>query len=404
METIDEDSLVEILKEKLGDGFLPVKTRTIKDNKIHVVLFRSIHLESVPNLVDDTTELLVLSWKDYFSSVASNAPIPTYKVNDVVETILLDEDESRHHIMKYFPTITKISSLYYESTQSKGEIIITYDDKNGDFIRIAGCSDHKQGIVDGFELSIINAKQIRKLLETTINDQALLVFNDKVFGIGQSHNMRFSFTITGHLEWQLNEYVMTDNVSKRDDVRSKQLLRFKHGAYYLPFMTEMQQWYIKNAVHKSEKSERDKVYRIIDTIIKEENLCKFKHGTLLMILGDAEQEVERLCKMKRGIFIERLSIFDGIDKICPLCMIDGALFIDNDGICHGIGIILDGEAIIPGTPARGARYNAAKTYIARCFYNKPNIINAYAVIISQDGNIDIISTYHDEIKNDIVAS
>jgi hypothetical protein len=79
-----------------------------------------------------------------------------------------------------------------------------------------------------------------------------------------------------------------------------------------------------------------------------------------------------------------------------LCSIDGALFLDKDGRCHGIGIVLDGKAYIDGTPARGARYNSAKTYIFDCAEKD---IEAYALIISADGNYDILSSHDDEFKS-----
>ena len=43
--------------------------------------------------------------------------------------------------------------------------------------------------------------------------------------------------------------------------------------------------------------------------------------------------------------------------------IDGAVLLDSHGVCHSIGVILDGIATNKGTSARGARYNSAVRYV-----------------------------------------
>jgi len=102
------------------------------------------------------------------------------------------------------------------------------------------------------------------------------------------------------------------------------------------------------------------------------------HGTTLVISADAENEAERLSGTT-GIL--------PVDLTGPVMKsassIDGAILVDVSGRCHGIGVILDGEAKAPPNPERGARYNSAVRY---CGSRK----GCVAVVISDDGSVDVL--------------
>lgn len=70
----------------------------------------------------------------------------------------------------------------------------------------------------------------------------------------------------------------------------------------------------------------------------------------------------RLCGYERGIGIKQINLFNNLDLIDNITCIDGAIIMDQNCICCGIGMILYGKAIIPRNPARGARYNSAVNY------------------------------------------
>lgn len=61
-----------------------------------------------------------------------------------------------------------------------------------------------------------------------------------------------------------------------------------------------------------------------------------------------------------------------LDKslIRNVASIDGAILLDSTGICHSIGVILDGIATEKGRSDRGARYNSAVRYVEN---NKKNV-------------------------------
>jgi hypothetical protein len=113
--------------------------------------------------------------------------------------------------------------------------------------------------------------------------------------------------------------------------------------------------------------------------------CDQKHGTTFIISSGAIQEAERL---QHQCF--RLSPLPLTPALLPsLTDIDGAVLLDVDGICHAIGVILDGRVGVQGTivgnRGRGARYNSAVRYAAdekcpRCLI----------IVRSEDGMLNFI--------------
>ena len=113
-----------------------------------------------------------------------------------------------------------------------------------------------------------------------------------------------------------------------------------------------------------------------------------KHGTLIVI-GNTDvikSETNRLCDFNRGIKIHKFDLFKNLDIVNNIASIDGAIMMDTNCCCYGIGVILDGEAIIQGNSERGARYNSAINYIEN---RKKHGQDLVAVIISEDKTLDI---------------
>jgi hypothetical protein len=64
--------------------------------------------------------------------------------------------------------------------------------------------------------------------------------------------------------------------------------------------------------------------------------------------------------------------------------IDGTILADPQGVCHAIGVILDGQAVDESTPSRGARYNSALRYVAA------GSVPRMAFVISEDRTLDVV--------------
>jgi DNA integrity scanning protein DisA with diadenylate cyclase activity len=69
-----------------------------------------------------------------------------------------------------------------------------------------------------------------------------------------------------------------------------------------------------------------------------------------------------------------------------LTAIDGSVLLDTQGVCHAIGVILDGIAKEQqGDPSRGARFNSAVRYVGSRAAR-----SCVVVVISEDGRVDVI--------------
>jgi hypothetical protein len=104
-----------------------------------------------------------------------------------------------------------------------------------------------------------------------------------------------------------------------------------------------------------------------------------KKGTMVVISRHAAEEAKRLATQATPIAPQALSPA----LVRQLTGIDGAVLQDAHGVCHAIGVILDGQATDEGNPAQGARYNSAIRYVTSAAGD------ALAIIISEDGSFDI---------------
>ena len=105
-----------------------------------------------------------------------------------------------------------------------------------------------------------------------------------------------------------------------------------------------------------------------------------RHGTMVVVSDGAREEALRLASQATPIQPTTLGDYEMIRKITA---IDGAVLLDPSGVCHAIGVILDGLACATGTPARGARFNSAVRYVDSTKHA------TVAVVISEDGGVDV---------------
>ena len=166
--------------------------------------------------------------------------------------------------------------------------------------------------------------------------------------------------------------------------------------------------YYARAIRRTDKIDKS-VLSIIDDLftVQEsikltkivEKLCNQKHGTMLVVSSIAREEAIRLGSLKRAIEIKDFDLSDlSANEVIALSSIDGCIISDSNGTCTAFGAILDGDASISTDIARGARYNSALTYIQKM---KEVGVKALAVIISEDGSIDAVSTANIESKKDM---
>jgi hypothetical protein len=108
-----------------------------------------------------------------------------------------------------------------------------------------------------------------------------------------------------------------------------------------------------------------------------------RYGALVVIAEGAHEEAARLAN--QGAALEPRFLTDEMaDRVMQ---IDGAVLLDPGGLCHAVGVILDGTAAPDvGSPARGARFNSAARYVHTA--DRP----AIAIVVSEDGTVEVIGS------------
>ena len=264
-----------------------------------------------------------------------------------------------------FSFANTIAAERYEGEGSKGRLII--------------CAiDHPDILVEvklKVPIKILNHRGIRKLLEISGAEMALLCDVETVWGLGTTLNTYqsnlenlFEIRFAEHYTWEL---VHAENI----------MLHVKYRRPRLP----------------KERFDRELFYDYVDRFFKVDQktvellseavaaAVEQRHGTMLIITPEAEAETNRL--KAESTAIEKIIVSEKI--ISHVSSVDGAILISPDGYIHSFGVILDGESSKNGNSARGARFNSAIRYIDG--KNNRNI-NCLALIVSEDGYVDLYPT------------
>ena len=217
-----------------------------------------------------------------------------------------------------------------------------------------------------YPLEIHNVRQIRKLLELTAGDNYLISKKGKVVGVGGLLENCEIIRFNGHQRWSYFN-------------GNREILSYKVGKYSL-FSDDEKSYALQLPAGFICKDNKKHFNHIINDIKNQ------RHGAILIITDGAQGEVERLRKLNRGYAITPVDLKQGDGKklLSSMTSIDGAIIVDTNFICFGIGMILDGIAVKPGLSSRGSRYNSSKCYVD----NKERGKYA-AVIISEDDTVDI---------------
>lgn len=249
--------------------------------------------------------------------------------------------------------VTRISQRPYEGTGAAGRLVLARPDHPAVEVvaRLAR------------PVLLESARGVRKLLETTDDDVALLVHEEGVFGLGRVSDIDaedvFEITVIGHATWELNH-------------RGVGLLRVSYGVPALPspiFDTSR----LLDAIDRTlgDKAKGEALLPLVHAA------AAARHGTTLVISATAPAEAARLSGQATLVEPRELTP----DLLAHFSKIDGAVLVDTEGICFAIGVILDGKAEGEGDPARGARFNSAVRY------QRSAPAPSVAVVVSEDGDV-----------------
>ena len=288
--------------------------------------------------------------------------------SDFVSSIISAVCESRGP-WQFLNTCNYVSSLKYEGDSSIGRLIV--------------CKEGHPNLEISLKLStpvgFTEYRKIRKLLEIASRDLSLYSDGQEILGLGkikdgyddENQNL-LEIKFNGPYKWELGHGKHT-------------MLIVEHTNPRLPKLKVNKEIFddLLNRIFLGiSKENLENLWKIVDTATMQ------KHGALLIISKEAETESARL--VNQSTKIEPTMLNESL--IRNVTSIDGAVMLDSNGICHSIGVILDGIAVGKGTSARGARYNSAVRYVEN---NKKKCV---AIIISEDGMVDLYPELLPKIK------
>ncbi|MCT4662663.1 MAG: DNA integrity scanning protein DisA nucleotide-binding domain protein [Tissierellales bacterium] len=268
-----------------------------------------------------------------------------------------------------------ISSLNYEGEEGKGKILFTdtkYLTEGGEH------PDIEYKIRFGVKVPISLYRAIRKLLELAKSDYYLLSDTKYIYGLGKlkaNYDKKrediFVVKFLKHYTWELyhgDDRLML--VIHEIPALSRERLPIDQFTYEL-----------KKTFGSLEDVRVEELYEIVREATRQ------KKGTLVVISDHALEEAQRL-KMQCLIIQPTLMT---PELVRTTSGIDGAILVDEKARGHGLGVILDGYASSHGTVTRGARYNSAIRYVETVSMKNSDHHRCMAIVVSEDGMIDIIS-------------
>ena len=238
------------------------------------------------------------------------------------------------------------------------------------------------------DLDLTSVHAIRKQLNMA-KKGALEVTRDLITGQFQTVGLipvdirnRFPrFVFTGHMDWKFCIPVEPDEIDCR--------LRYRQGSLNLPIVDLSHEVSSMLRVPFGTKGAK-KIAGVIRAI------DKLGQGAVMIVSCPdiIDLESRRLVNdCERGIcFLEPIDITipeTQDDVLSRFTAIDGAIFVDDNGLCHACGVILDGEAKTgAGDTGRGARYNCTNAYTA-AIHDRYPASNILGVVKSEDGMLDL---------------
>jgi hypothetical protein len=268
-----------------------------------------------------------------------------------------------------FDACNVISSLRYEGAEGIGKMLVSR----------RGHPNLEEILSLSTPVSIRDHRAVRKLLEVSAGDLCLLSDSAYIYGLGRlcgAYDPRaedlFLFSFVKHYTWELSH-------------DSRPLMQVCYGQPRLPMQEIDKEKFttdLRRIFRDITSGEVEKLWMLVL-----EAICQ-KHGTMVVVSPEAASEASRL--QKQCIRVEPVQLTPELMRM--VTAIDGAVLIAQDGVCYAIGVILDGLASDKGDPSRGARYNSAIRYI------ESRMIPCLAIVISQDGSINLVPNLKPQVR------
>lgn len=268
-----------------------------------------------------------------------------------------------------FEALNSISAQTYEGGRSRGRLLLV-------------APEHDLATVHTWfrrRIALDSHRAVRKLLETTDRDSALLVHTGGVYGMGSvvpgNDQDAFEVELVAHATWELRR-------------QEEALLRVTYGKPAVP-RPVLDVHLIVDSLERVLGSDAD--VRALLELARGASLART--GSTLVISKGAPTEADRLAGQATPIDPIPLTP----ELLERYMKVDGAVLVDSRGVCHAFGVILDGPTGRGGDPARGSRYNSAVRYQA-ADDRAPTVV----FVTSEDGDISIVPTPRPRIRRQVV--
>lgn len=276
-------------------------------------------------------------------------------------------------LQNIFETLNIISSLPYEGEDAMGQLLFSAPDAKAINMRVR--------LEQPVPLS--NYNLARKMIEMSGRDLSCICHGDDgIAGLGSIQSSEtddfFRVNYSGHYKWDLF-------------YKNTLVMKVAYGVPHLPSVRLNEgdfQSTVKRIIPTIEKDAIERLWHIVNAGMEQ------RHGTMIVVSQDADKESKRLKKQSLQVAPVELTP----DLVRRLSSIDGAILVDPAGVCHAIGVILDGLATDAGDSARGARYNSAIRYIS--YAKSPTI----CMVVSEDGHVDVLPRLRPQVGRSEIES
>lgn len=262
--------------------------------------------------------------------------------------------------------LNQVAALRYEKRDGSGSVEFVESADAADFsLRLAAPAPWGE------------ARWCRKLLEMSSADAPMIATVDAIVGVGRRSKANpedpcFRVDFKGHHHWEISS-------------ASRTLLRVQAGEPRLPQAVVPPGRFYETLARLFPAMTATTQALLGDTLVLQAGR---RHGSQVVIAQDAAQEAVRLSPQSMAITPCEVSE----TLLTSASLIDGAILIDPNGICHAIGVVLDGPAHPACSPARGARYNSALRYVAAS--GVPRLV----IVVSDDQTVDVLPLHRPKVS------
>lgn len=270
-----------------------------------------------------------------------------------------------------FEQFNVISSLLYEGARGVGRLLLVNPENP--------VIEYKLRLAEPVPFRV--PRWARKILQMASADLALIADCEKIYGLGAlkaGHDPMaqdvFTIEFLDHYHWQLR-------------CGEQVLLRSRYGKPALPQEPI-------NAIEFLDTFSR--LFPAAKPKDGKRLLALFKvaaaqsHGSMVVVAEDAAEEAGRLTQQGTVVVPTIMT-----EELLPqVSGIDGTIILDPHGVCHAIGVILDGPAQSDCSPSRGSRYNSAIRYIRAS--SKARL----TIVVSDDHTVDVFPILRPRIERE----